>query len=299
MRGRYLAPIIAVESAISVVARLPGVIGSHAADVTWLERNFVPLFDDLACVLRRPLAFDIDDAIWLYNPGGRAMIGRLVSRAAVAIAGNSFIADWCSTYCENVRIVPTAIDTSVYQPRQPLSCRGEEFVIGWIGTASNFVFLESIQSALSEFLAITPTASFVVVAERPPNLNAIPRNRVRFVRWKEELEQELLQRMDVGLMPLIDSDLARGKCSFKMLQYMACGVPVVVSPVGMNAELLALGNIGFGARSKGEWVDALRACYLSPQAARDQGLAGRRIVESSYSTSVVAARLASALRSAR
>jgi glycosyltransferase involved in cell wall biosynthesis len=98
--------------------------------------------------------------------------------------------------------------------------------------------------------------------------------------------------MDVGLMPIPDIDWARGKCSFKMIQYMACAVPAVVSPVGMNCDILALGQVGLPAAHEDDWLEALELLYTQQGLAQTIGAEGRRIAEAHFSRSVVAGQLA-------
>jgi glycosyltransferase involved in cell wall biosynthesis len=290
VRGRYAAPIFGAEMLALLLQRVPGIIGSRAADVTWLERSFVPVLDDTAASLGRPIVLDLDDAIWLYNPLGRATVGRLVSRATTVVAGNSYIADWCGSFCSDVRIVPTAIDTQVFKPGP--SSPHDEFVIGWTGTSGNFSCLSMIEESLRTVLERVPSSKLVVVADRRPHLPKIPAEALDFRQWSPAIEHEAVQQMDVGIMPLEDTDIARGKCSFKMLQYMSCAVPVVVSPVGMNAQVLALGAVGFAANSGSQWVEALEFYSANPALRREHGLCGRAIVERDFDSAVVGARLA-------
>jgi glycosyltransferase involved in cell wall biosynthesis len=282
------------QSLLNVALRAPGVCGSHRGDVTWLERNFAPGLDDLAFVLKRPLVVDIDDAIWLYNPFGASMIRRLVSRADAIFAGNQYLADWCRPYCSTVHVIPTGIDTERFRPVDAPREKAADFVIGWTGTAGNFRFLRSIEDALAAFLQAHPSATFLVVADEKPNLSALPPEQLRFVRWSASIEHEILAQMDVGIMPIDDSDLSRGKCSFKMLQYMAAGIPVVVSPYGMNAELLAIDRIGFGAASSDDWVGALQSLYSDEALRKTMGAAGRAVAQAGFSTASVAAQIAKA-----
>jgi glycosyltransferase involved in cell wall biosynthesis len=294
IRRRYLPPIMIGQSLLNVALRAPGVCGSHRGDVTWLERNFAPGLDDLAFVLKRPLVVDIDDAIWLYNPFGASMIRRLVSRADAIFAGNQYLADWCRPYCSTVHVIPTGIDTERFRPVDAPREKAADFVIGWTGTAGNFRFLRSIEDALAAFLQAHPSATFLVVADEKPNLSALPPEQLRFVRWSASIEHEILAQMDVGIMPIDDSDLSRGKCSFKMLQYMAAGIPVVVSPYGMNAELLAIDRIGFGAASSDDWVGALQSLYSDEALRKTMGAAGRAVAQAGFSTASVAAQIAKA-----
>lgn len=298
IRMRYMPPVMVGQSLLNVALRVPGVLGSHRADVTWLERSFAPGCDDLSFVLKRPLVVDIDDAIWLYNPFGASMIGRLVRRADMVFAGNSFIADWASQHCRNVRMIPTAIDADRFRPAVERSgaqvARRESFVVGWTGTSGNFRFLRDIEPALSAFLAGHPDATFLVVADERPVLPSLPPAQLKFVQWAPDIEHSVLAEMDVGIMPIDDSDLSRGKCSFKMLQYMAVGLPVVVSPFGMNAELLEMGEIGYGARTNDDWLGALQALYEDASVRTRFGRAGRGVIEADFSTAIVAGRIADA-----
>jgi glycosyltransferase involved in cell wall biosynthesis len=301
IRMRYMPPVMVAQSLLNVTLRVPGVLGSLSADVTWLERSFAPGFDDLSFVLKRPLVVDIDDAIWLYNPFGPSMIGRLVSRADMVFAGNRFLADWCLQYCRDVRIIPTAIDAERFRPpSDALRAQAAEhgnFVIGWTGTAGNFRFLRDIEPALAAFLARNRDAVFVVVADERPLLPSLPPAQLKFVPWAADIEHSVLAQMDVGIMPIDDSDLSRGKCSFKMLQYMAAGLPVIVSPYGMNAEVLEMGEIGYGARTNDDWLATLEALYADASLRARFGRAGRAVIESDFSTAIVAGRIADAFGS--
>ncbi|RDU96035.1 glycosyltransferase family 4 protein [Trinickia dinghuensis] len=294
IRRRYLPPIMVAQSLLNIALRVPGVSGSLRGDVTWLERNFAPGLDDLAFVLKRPLVVDIDDAIWLYNPFGAGMIRRLVSRADAVFAGNQYLADWCRPFCRDIHVIPTAIDTERFRPVAAPREHGDRFVVGWTGTAGNFRFLRNIEPPLAAFLRKNSDATFLVVADERPSLPSLPQEQLQFVRWTASIEHEILAGMDVGIMPIDDSDLSRGKCSFKMLQYMAAGIPVVVSPYGMNAELLALDRIGVGAVSSDDWVDALQLLH-GDQALRERlGAAGRAVAETDFSTASVANKIAKA-----
>ena len=287
VRTRFLPPVILGQAALNLALRIPGIIGSHQADVTWLERNFIPGLDDSVVLLGKPLVLDIDDAIWLYNPMGRSQISRLVRRAEMVFAGNRFLADWCSQYCKNIRIIPTAVDSERFVPRSIPKTPGSPFVIGWTGTSGNFRFLKMIESALDTFLRSHPTARLMVIADRAPHEISVPSSQLVFHQWNPETEQLMLREFDVGIMPLDDSDLSRGKCSFKMLQYMACGVPVIASPFGMNAEVLLLGDFGFPALNDSDWCGALIYCAENIAKAQAKGKIARDVFLKNYSSAKV------------
>lgn len=272
-----------------IISRLPGVAGSWQADITWLNRELVFGRYTLERFVRKPYVFDVDDAIWQAKPDGEKAVARIARNAAIVFAGNQYIANYFDPYCERIEIVPTAIDTTKFcmKGEGEYGYENEKFVLGWTGSAGNYPYLYAIEGALSAFLA-SHNAELLVLAERPPSFTRIPQNKVRFVRWSPLIEGAVLREMSVGLMPLPDTDWARGKCGFKMLQYMASGLPVVVSPVGVNKEILDFDEVGYGATSDDEWMAALSLLYKQPDQAHKMGKNGRRQVEKKYSQDVVA-----------
>lgn len=296
IRSRYVPPLVVGQMALNLVLRAPGIVGSHHSDVTWLERNFIPGFDDVVVLLRKPLIVDIDDAIWLYNPLGKKQISRLVGRADMVFAGNTFLADWCAQYCTNIRIIPTAVDEYRFVPRLEAKNPDAPFIVGWTGTSGNFRFLKTIEKVLGAFLRDQPSAKLMVIADRPPHELAIPSERMIFHQWDPATEHLLLQEFDVGIMPLDDSELSRGKCSFKMLQYMATGMAVIASPYGMNAQVLSLGDIGYAPVSEDDWYFALGESFKDREKLRRFGIFARKVLLEHFSASKISLDIAAGLR---
>ena len=145
-------------------------------------------------------------------------------------------------------------------------------------------------------LAEVPEARLVVIADAFVPLPGVAEDRIDFVPWSPGVEAQAIGRFDVGLMPLGGGEWAKGKCAFKMLQYLACGVPAVVSPVGMNAEVLAMADVGVAAQTEDEWVEAVLALYRDPAQRRLLGETGRQLMERSFSMPVIAPQLAAAMR---
>ncbi len=295
VKERYALPYLLAWQGLKLATRTPGIVGSWRADVTWLQRPFLEPYFTLERALGRPVVLDVDDAIWLMRSSGPSHVRALARHVDVVVAGNEFLADWFRPHARDVRVVPTAIDTSRFAPPAVREDRGR-FVLGWTGSAPNLTYLDTIATPLARILDRFPDAQLLVVSDRAPSLRGVPEGRVEFVRWSPEVEAAAVQRMDVGLMPLPDDDWSRGKCSFKMLQYMACGVPVVVSPVGMNRDVLALGDVGVAATTDDEWYAALESLRQSPERRREQGVAGRAAAERHYGVGTVAARLAAVFR---
>ncbi|MBN1311281.1 MAG: glycosyltransferase [Anaerolineae bacterium] len=237
------------------------------------------------------MVFDLDDALWLSRPHGTKALQWIASHANAIIAGNSYLAKWLSDYTENIHIIPTAIDTERFTPRPRDIKAGYPFVIGWTGTVTNLPYLENIEEPLLRFLNQYTVAEIRVMADHPPAFRTLPEARIRFVPWSMENEAAFVQQLDVGLMPLPDTKWTRGKCSFKMLQYMACCVPVIVSPVGMNAEVLALGQVGLPAINRDDWYEALANIYEDRTQAQKWGQAGRSVTKQYFSREVIARQL--------
>jgi len=291
---KYLRPAWGVAA---LAARIPAVFATYRYDIVLLQRELVSTFVTLEPLTKRPRVLDVDDAIYLHR-GGR-FAERLARLVDLVICGNDFLADRFSKWNKNVTVIPTAVDTRRFVPleRPQQGSLEESYVIGWTGTSSNFKYLYYIETALKQVMEIFPDVVLRVIADKKPSFRTVPGERVRFVPWSPESEVKGVQSMTVGIMPLVNGEWEKGKCSYKILQYMACGIPVVVSPVGMNAQILALGEVGLAASSQDEWVEALRWILAAGRTVREKmGREGRRVAEEYFSVEVIAPRLAQALK---
>lgn len=272
----------------TLASRLPALLRSYRYDVTFLQRELLSTTVTLEPLLHCPRILDVDDAIWAH-PRGR-FAAHLAQQCDSVICGNRFLAEYFSEWNHNITIIPTGVDTIRFHPRQT-TVADETVIIGWSGTSANFDYLLTIEPALKHLLQTEPTLHFRVVADMPPKLTALPPHQYEFIRWTPETETIAIQGMDIGIMPLADTIFARGKCSYKMLLYMACALPVVVSPVGMNREVLALDTVGYSATSLDEWIDGLRKLAQDSSLRQRMGNAGRRIAEQYFSLPVITAQL--------
>jgi glycosyltransferase involved in cell wall biosynthesis len=273
-------PLRPLWIAATAAARAAALTCSWNADVTWISRQLLPAFVPLHALAKRPVVLDVDDAVWLNTGGHRA---RDLARASdLIVCGNTFLANHFSRWNSNVTVIPTAVNTAWYRPHPPREAEAAG-VMGWTGTSGNFPFLYAIEGALLRVFEHCGQARLLVVADRPPQFKSLPASRVEFERWSPQTEQAAFDRMTIGLMPLADTGWCNGKCSYKMLCYMAAGLPVVVTAAGMNREVLALGEVGLSAGSEQEWVDALIALLDHPDLRRNMGAAGRAVVEERFS----------------
>lgn len=288
---KWIRPFWALAT---LAERLPDVVKSHRYDAVLLQREIMSSFVTLEPLTTRPRILDVDDAIFLQRGGGFAR--RLAELSDRVICGNNYLAEWFGRWNLNVDVIPTAVDTERYFPDTETKPSDSPLVIGWIGTSGNYKYLYGIEGALAKVMRAHPGTRLKVVGDQLPEFRHLSLDRVDFVPWSEAIEVQAIQSMDIGIMPLEDSPWARGKCSFKMLQYLATGLPVVVSPVGMNAEVLTLGELGIGAMTEKQWIDGLIALLENRTLRARLGAEGRRVVESSFSIRIVAPRLARSLR---
>ncbi|MDX6583450.1 MAG: hypothetical protein QOI10_2634, partial [Solirubrobacterales bacterium] len=258
--------------------------------VTWLERELQPGRATLERWTGRPRILDIDDAIWLHPSSEEGFSLKIAANCDGLVVGNRFLADHFAALSVPIWIVPTAVDTDRWRPAEHPDA--DEFVIGWTGLASNLPNLDPIEPALAAFLEGEPRAVFQIVSEREPDFPRIDPSRVRWIRWSPDSEAEAVSAMDVGLMPVPDTDWSRGKCAFKIVQYMAAGVPVIASPIGMNAEILEAAEVGIGAREPRDWAAALSRLSADPGLRHRLGAQGRRLALDVYSRDKVASSLA-------
>ncbi len=292
-QNKLLRPAWGVSS---LVSRFPAVLQSYQADVTLLQREMLSTYLTLESLTKEPRVLDVDDAIWLHSDGRFAK--KLAHQCTGVICGNNFLAEQFSQWNSGVTIIPTAVDTERFIPSATDTTTDgtKEIVIGWSGTSSGLHYLYKIEAALLSVLNKIAGARLRIVSNTPPSFKNIPKNRIEFIPWSGQTEVASIQGMSVGIMPLEDSLWARGKCSYKMLTYMACAIPVLVSPIGMNAEILSCGECGYGPITISEWSNFLVDLSEQVHQRRELGNRGREIVMKKYSLNCITPQLAQALK---
>ena len=254
----------------------------------WLERALLPM----------PYLYDFDDAFFLKYRTGRMRLLRpmlgdkfstVIAGAAAITAGNAYLAGYARAINHETFVLPTVVDTSRYVPMPRPA--GAPFTVGWMGSPSTAPYLLQLTETLSRLGREGPLRLVVVGGNAPQ----IPGIEIEEVAWSEETEVDWINRFDVGVMPLPDSEWARGKCAFKLIQYMACGVPVVASRVGANQDVLTK-ECGFMAADSDEWTAALRQLRDQPELRASMGASGRDRIVAQFSLAVNLPRLASVIR---
>lgn len=277
-----------------------------APDMIWLEYEALPWIPWLAerAVLPKgvPLVSDYDDAVFHRYDKHRLgtvrallgdKIGHVMAASALVMAGNSYLADHARRAgATRVELVPTVVDLDAYQIRSD-AMDENTLRVGWIGTPQTWQELANpIHKVLDPLLA-KHQALFLAVGA---GMQADTHGTLEIVPWRENTEVSLIQSMDLGLMPLPDTPWTRGKCGYKLIQYMACGLPVVASPVGVNRDVVEHGVNGFLAESEDEWRTAIETLLNDAELRRQMGAAGRRKVEQQYSLQVWGPHVAQMLR---
>ena len=280
-------------------------------DLVFLYREAVPigppLVEWIIAALGIPIVYDFDDAIFMpaVSDANKAIsflkypgrVAQILRRSRRVVVGNEFLAAYARRHNTSVTVIPTAVDTERFAPRQdtPAGGAARELVVGWIGSPTTFPYLEQLAGILrqvAERHRFTLKVSGAGQPVRFPGLHVVE------VPWSLADEVSLFNTCDIGVYPLTDDEWAKGKCGFKAIQFMACGVPVVAAAVGVNREIIADGDNGFLAATPGDWVEKLER-LLSDAALRARlAAAGRRTIEERYSLKVTAPQLADVLASA-
>lgn len=249
-----------------------------------------------------PTVVDYDDALFhTYDRNASRWVRQLLGgkidavmrNATLVLAGNGYIASRAiDAGARWVERLPTVIDLDRYPPPGRNATPG--FAIGWVGSPVTTKYLKAIEVPL-QALCRDKGTRLVTIGAAPVAFEGV---RVEQWAWAEATEVERLHHLDVGIMPLPDTPFERGKCGYKLVQYMACGLPVVASPVGMNRKIVAHGVNGFLAQTDEEWIMALSALRDSPDLCARMGTAGRGKVEEQYCVQVTAPHLYRLLREA-
>ena len=290
--GRTVLKVLGIVGGL--LRRVLHIAKARHATYVFIHREATPVGPPwvewiLAKVLGRTIIYDFDDAIWLTDS---SPVNRLLSfvkwpRKAAAVcrwsdkvsAGNAYLADFARQYASRVIVNPTTIDTEHHHHRLQHQATATQVVIGWTGSHSTLKYLNPLVPVLQQ-LTQEHRFRFLVIADRPPTIQ-LP--ILDFVPWQQETEVDDLLRVHIGVMPLPDDPWAQGKCGFKALQYLALGIPAVVSPVGVNARIMTHGVEGYHCLTDEEWYQHL-ATLLTDAAQRTRmGQAGREKVIAQYS----------------
>ena len=248
---------------------------------------FFSWFEKVLWLLNIKYIVDYDDAIFhnydlntnkLMSFLLKNKINNVMKYGGCVMAGNGYLHERAkSTGAKKIVILPTVINIDIYKSKNNYS--SSKIVIGWIGSPSTFKYVKSCKSVFLKLLQKYNIELHIIGATEDLGLGT----NVKYLKWSEENEVDLISQFDIGIMPLENTPWELGKCAYKLIQYMACGIPVVASAVGMNNEVVEDGVNGFLVRVEEQWLDKLSQLIENSTLREALGKKGRIKVESEYS----------------
>ena len=264
-------------------------------DFVFVHREVAPIGPPvfewfIAKVLGKKIIYDFDDAIWLANTSeaNKMAAGVKWHNKVMYICrwayknscGNTYLADYARQFNSVTVVNPTTIDTVHLHNQVRDQTAPGRLVIGWTGTHSTLKYLDQVVPVLAKLEAEGLDFEFRVISNQLPTL---PLRSLMFLPWNKDTEIADLLGFHIGLMPLEDDLWAKGKCAFKALQYMALGIPALVSPVGMNTKVVQHGQNGFICATPADWETSLRQLLADAGLRQRLGQTARQTIEQRYS----------------
>jgi glycosyltransferase involved in cell wall biosynthesis len=302
--GRFRSAII---TATAYFNRILTIRRAKQFDVVWVEKELFPYlpasFEGRLKKENVPYVVDYDDAIFHRYDQSRSPIIRallsnklnpLISGAHSITAGNKYLAEYARLHgASRIEVIPTTVDINRYHTPTHRNRNRNEFRVGWIGSPSTAAYVDLIRGPIQD-LAKERKIRFVTIGAPPLQLDGVPMEQHS---WALETEANLIATFDVGVMPLANSSWERGKCGYKLIQYMASGIPAIATPIEVNNEIVTK-ETGFLPKTMDEWTEAFQTLCASPDLALKQGLAGRKRVEENYIMQVTGPKIAEILSTA-
>lgn len=284
-------PVLKIISAY--IARFWQLRKITKTDIIFIEKELFPYLPAYVEQMLNFLGFnyivDYDDAIFHnYDLSSNKWVRRLLSKkidrvmaaSNTVIAGNNYLKNRAiKAKAKNIEIIPTVIEAHRYQKKGFYNSK-LPVVIGWIGSPSTLKYLNPLISVFKSLAENYPIRVHIIGATSYKV--DLPTSMVNYIDWKEETEALQIAKFDIGIMPLDDSPWAKGKCAYKLIQYMACGLPVIASPVGMNQQVICNGKNGFLANSEEQWYTCIEKYILNMEMRKKHGQKGYELVQNKF-----------------
>lgn len=236
----------------------------------------------------KKIIYDFDDAIWLEDPIEKGTllaklkykkkVGQLCKISWKVTVGNNFLADYARKFNQQVQIIPTVVDTE--KRHFPLeNNNSKQITLGWTGSHSTLKYLNDLEPVLKQVVHEF-NCRILITANQKPELDI---ENLDFIAWSEENEIQVLNEMDIGIMPLPDEDWSKGKCGFKLIQYGAVGLPSLASKVGVNDKIVIDGETGFLCRTQQDWLQSLSLLINDASLRVSMGKKAREHIVKNYS----------------
>lgn len=264
-------------------------------DVVLIQREALftgnTFFEKAAFKSGAKVIFDFDDSIWLNDtsPANKKFawlknpnkLKIILSYAHLVISGNKYLSEYALTYNNNVIIIPTTINTEIHIPK-PEYRNKEIITIGWSGSASTIKHFELLITVLKKLKEkYQNKIQFKVIGDKNYAHSEL---NIKGIAWNPLTEVNDLNTFDIGIMPLPDDEWSKGKCGLKGLSYMSCGIPTIMSRVGVNSEIINQKVNGYLAESEEEWIDYMSLLIENAELRNAIGNEGRKTVQHLYST---------------
>lgn len=286
--------------------RARDIVDARKYDIVFVHREVYPigsLIERLLKVFSRKIIYDFDDALFIPNASGSnrgieifkdvSKIQKIIKISDHVIAGNNFLRNYALRFNKPVSVIPTSIDTDRYKPAASKNSNAH-LTLGWIGSSTTVKYLNMLSEAFNALFLKYHNIRLVIVGGK---WNKLISANISCKEWNLESEISYLQSFDIGIMPLSDDEWSKGKCAFKIIEYMSVGIPVVASAVGMNKEVIEDGGNGFLASSSEEWFRKISLLMDDAGLRITIGKAGRKTAEEKYSLKVNAPKFIAVLKS--
>lgn len=279
----------------STIKRFFELFNANQYDIIFVQRESYMLgtafFEKVFARSKAKFIFDFDDAIWLLDvsEGNKKFAflknprktEEIVKVSDMVFAGNQYLANFAAQFNKNVKVIPTTIDTDYHLPARDTDFEKDKICIGWTGTMTTLKHFETILPVLEKLKEkFGDRIYFKLVVNKEIEYPSIA---LKSTLWDKEEEVSQLQDIDIGIMPLPDDKWAKGKCGFKGLQYMSLEIATIMSPVGVNSEIIRHGKNGYLANSNEEWINYLSKLIENHSLRRSLGIEGRKTIIDKYS----------------
>ena len=259
------------------------------ADLLIIHCELFPFFPHWVekLLIRFPYIYDFDDAFFLKYKNGikkiifpflRNKFKNTIKGASYVLAGSPFLYSYAVTINKKTTLFPTVVDVNKYSKYTHKLKSNSEFTIGWIGSPSTSIYLDILVEPLAK-LGLEGDVVFVVIGAKSPYIKNIT---IKEVEWDLKTEIKEISKFDVGVMPLDNTDWAKGKCAYKLIQYLGCSIPVIASRIGANIDVVT-SDVGFLVNNSSEWLDAFRFFRDHDDMRKKYGTAGRNHIVKNYS----------------
>ncbi len=286
----YKTPLPVTEIIQGYFKRIIQLLNKKKFDLIWLQQELLPwipsVFENILVRGDIKIVADYDDAFFHRYDQSKSLFIRSLLRnkidsvmkyADMVLAGNNYLLERAELNNRKVILFPTVVDLNKFKNSNPI--KDDFFTIGWIGSPGTSKYLQIIEDALKE-VSLDEDIRINLIGANKIKINGVSINHIQ---WDENTEVEEISKFDIGIMPLPDNPWERGKCGFKLIQYLSCNVPVIGSPVGVNKDIIINGVNGFQANSTDEWIKYIRLLKNDKELMLKMGRNGRRFVDKKYS----------------